>query len=77
MILNFLSGLIFVIVFVLFYKLLETIDSEFNEKIIESLKNKYPKYEKIITICRQIIDVIVIIIVMYYIGNFFNNYLIM
>ena len=55
----------------------EVIDSEFNKKVVEPLKNKYPKYEKIITICRQIIDVIVIIIVMYYIGNFFNNYLIM
>lgn len=77
MTLNFLSGLILTIVWILFYELCEVIDSEFNEKIIEPLKNKYPKYEKIITICRQIIGVIVIIIVMYYIGDIFNNYLIM
>lgn len=77
MILNFLSGLILTIIWVLFYKLWEVIDSEFNKKVIESLKNKYPKHENTITICRQIIDAIVVIIVMCYIGNFFNNYFIM
>lgn len=76
MILNFLSGLILIIVWALFYEMWEAIDSEFNKKVIEPLKNKYPKHEKTIIICKQIIDVIVIIIVMYCIGDIFNNHLI-